>query len=323
MRQSDEIGENDSNEPDETFSPNGFIILDKPPGPTSYDCIRFLRRTCQIPPEIKIGHLGTLDPFACGVILIALGKAVKFAGFALNFRKTYRARIYLGEETDTLDPTGKVVAAAAIPPDWANRLNEIKAQFTGEIEQMPPVYSAKQVDGKRSYKAARKGQSIELKSSKVTVYSLEIQELFEYGFDFTCEVSSGTYIRSLARDMAKALGTVGHLIGLERTAVGEFTADLSIPFRAFEVGGRHVLLHHLRPSDQLLNDLPSCIVAPESEYKILHGQKFAEIDIEKNWPDFENTPEIVRLIDRTGRFLSLGKLKGKPLSIIPFKPAND
>ncbi|MFH1675768.1 MAG: tRNA pseudouridine(55) synthase TruB [bacterium] len=325
MRPSDGIGEHGPHDSDEPFAPNGFIVLDKPPGPTSYDCIRFLRRTCRIPSDIKIGHLGTLDPFACGVILIALGKAVKFAEFALHRKKAYRARVYLGEETDTLDPTGKVISAASIPPDWSSRLDEIKARFTGEIEQMPPVFSAKQVDGKRSYKAARKGESIELKPSKVTVYSLEILSFDENLFDFTCEVSGGTYVRSLARDMAKELGTVGHLVGLERTAVGEFDSDLSIPFSAFEVGGRHVLLHHLRPPDQLLGHLPSCTVGPESEHKIPHGQKLSRDDIEKDWPDEKNAPEIIRLNDRNGKFLSLGKINpsGKPLLIIPFKRVDD
>ncbi len=314
----DPAGKNDS--PSKTgIGPHGLIVLDKPPGPTSYDCIRFLRRTCEIPPKWKMGHLGTLDPFASGLVVIALGQAVRYAEFALHSRKRYRARLFLGEETDTLDPTGKVINTSPIPSDWKEKIEEIGKQFVGEIEQVPPVFSAKQVDGKRSYKAARKGEKLELEPVRVTVYELEFGEAEGSWIDFSVEVSGGTYIRALARDMARAIGTVGHLAGLERLSVGPFDSDISIPFEAFEVGGMKVLIHHLRPVDQILAHLPSVTVVPESEEKLLHGQMLGTKDIRGGVPQIGDD-ETLRLVDENGRFKALGRMKRDPVGVGPYKP---
>lgn len=293
---------------------HGLLVVDKPPGPTSYDVIRFLRKTCGINKKWKIGHLGTLDPFASGVMVIAFGQAVKYSEFGLRFRKTYRARLWLGDETDTLDPTGKVIATAPVPDDWKDRLAEVCSKFTGEIQQVPPAFSAKQVDGVRAYKSARAGEPVELKPVKVTIYSLQIIASDMNWVDFVAEVSSGTYVRSLGRDIAHALGTVGHLVGLERMSVGPFDCDMSIPFEAFERGGMDVLKHHLKPVDTILAELPSVVVKAESVDKIIYGKLLGSDDVEGEIGGME----IYRIYDSEGRFRSLGRWA--EAGIIPYKP---
>lgn len=300
--------------------PHGLIVLDKPPGPSSYDCIRLLRRTCGLTRKWKIGHLGTLDPFAGGVLPIALGQAVRYAEFALRSRKKYRARLYLGEQTDTLDPTGSVIATAPVPPDWLDRLDEVKRLFTGDISQVPPAFSAKQVNGKRSYRAARRGENVELEPVEVTVYVLGFGDREETWVDFMAEVSGGTYIRSLGRDIANALGTVGHLVGLERLSVGPFTHEMSIPLDAFEVGGYQVLEHHLKSIDPLLDHLPACRIRPEREEKLIHGRPLAPSDMEDGFPDLEDGSATVRILDNQGSFRALGRPERDAQTIIPYKP---
>ncbi|HDS29768.1 MAG TPA: tRNA pseudouridine(55) synthase TruB [Firmicutes bacterium] len=302
----------------ENVNLHGLIAVDKPPGPSSYDCIRFLKRTCRISGKWKIGHFGTLDPFASGLVIIALGQAVKYSEFALGCRKGYRARLYLGEETDTLDPTGKIVASKPIPSDWKNRLDDVAKKFTGSITQTPPSYSAKQVNGHRAYYAARKGVPLELKPVEVNIYRLEFIGATEHWVDFSCEVSSGTYIRALGRDIAVELGTVGHLAGLERTMVGLYTIDEGIPFSAFEFGGMDVLLHHLKPPDKVLSHIPSLVLNSDRMTKLNNSDSLDKNDFTEGFSDFE-MPKTVRIVDSNGKFLALGKSDCESGKIKPFK----
>jgi tRNA pseudouridine55 synthase len=298
---------------------HGLIAVDKPPGPTTYDVIRFLRRTCCLDRKTRMGHLGTLDPFASGVVVVAFGQAVRYAQFALRLDKTYRARLWLGDETDTLDPTGKVVESSPVPSDWKDRLTNIRDRFIGEIEQMPPAFSAKQVDGKRAYNSARRGEAVALKPARITILELEFSDWGDNYVDFTCRVSSGTYIRSLGRDLAKAIGTTGHLVGLERTSVGPFSSEITIPFDAFEIGGRDVLEHHLKPIDMLLVDLPGVVLARGSEMKVVHGKELETSDID-SFPDGSEQIDVVRIMDSDGLFRSLGRMNESTGRIRPFKP---
>ncbi len=305
---------------DQEVRPHGLLVFDKPPGPTSYDCIRFLKRTCRLGAKWKIGHLGTLDPFASGVLLIALGQATRYASFALESAKKYRARLWLGDETDTLDPTGTVIASAPVPPDWPDRLPDISCKFIGIIEQAPPAFSAKQVDGKRSYRAARAGAPIDLEPVEVEIYSLEFTGIAENWVDFTATVSGGTYIRALGRDIAKALGTVGHLLGLERIASGRFPVEEAIPMKAFEVGGSTVMMHHLRPVDQILEHLRPCMIRDDRIPRLLHGGIVTREDIAGDFPDSPVESEVLRFVDSKGGFLALGRVTENPGEIVPFKP---
>lgn len=308
----------------DSFSePHGIIVIDKPPGPTSFDCIRFLKRTCEIPSRWKTGHLGTLDPFASGVMVIALGKAVRYAEYSLKSRKKYRARMWLGDETDTLDPTGKVTESKPIPENWVDRLSDIEAHFTGKINQIPPAYSAKHVNGRRSYDAARKGEMLQLKPVEVEIFSLQFTNPSEYWVDFVTEVSSGTYIRSLARDIAYKLETVGHLIGLERIAHGPFNKEVAIPFSAFETGGGHVLEHHLRTVDQILYSLKPLTIKQGLINKIIHGQILEMDDFSCADTNQILQDETVKIINEIGEFVSLGRVKSvteSTIEVTPFKP---
>lgn len=300
--------------------PHGILVIDKPPGPTSFDCIRFLRRTCSLPRKWKIGHLGTLDPFASGVMVIALGQAVRYAMYGLKSVKEYRARLWLGEETDSLDLTGNVVKSQPIPTGWQDRLDEVREELTGKIMQIPPAFSAKQVDGKRSYRAAREGKILELEPVEVEIFSLEFGEMSDQWIDFTARVSRGTYIRSLGRDIALELGTLGYLIGLERIASGPFRKEVAIPFSAFEVGGSHVLTHHLRPVGEILGNLEKLIVRHDRIGKIKDGKVLFEEDFVTDVPLSFEFEHIYRLLDEKGTFLALGRPSGKSGEIIPFKP---
>jgi tRNA pseudouridine55 synthase len=300
--------------------PHGLILIDKPPGPTSFDCIRFLRRTCNLPPKWKTGHLGTLDPFASGVMVIALGQAVRYAGYGLHSDKMYRARLWLGDETDTLDPTGKVTISKPVPEGWKNNLEKISQEFTGKTEQVPPAFSAKQVNGERSYTAARKGRILELKPATIEIYSLQFTGTDENWIDFVCHVSGGTYIRSLARDIALRLGTVGHLLGLERIRTGPFPIEESIPFSAFEAGRAHVLTHHLRPINQILDHLPQVVIRTGMEEKLINGIALGPGDIESGFPVSAEEEKIFRIMDSNSNFRALGKFREGSSKIIPFKP---
>jgi len=302
-------------EPDQL---HGILVVDKPPGPTTFDVIRFLRKTCNLPRKLKIGHLGTLDPFASGVVLVAFGKALKYASFALHLTKTYRARLWLGDETDTLDPTGKVIKTAPLPQNWQDKITQSINAMRGDIIQIPPAFSAKHTHGSRAYELARQGKNVELKPIRVTIYKIEIIGFGDSWLDFTAEVSSGTYMRSLARDLASSIGTVGHLVGLERTAVGSFNSDLSIPFSAFEVGGINTLIHHLKPIDALIEHLPYIVLKHGRENKILTGLKLTPKDLEHPFPPPNAT--IFKVLDPSGNFLSLAKKTKKENSMIPFKP---
>ncbi len=315
-----EMQDTRSLKPDIEPRPNGLIVVDKPPGPTTYDCIRHLRRACRIPRDWKMGHLGTLDPFATGVVVIAMGQAVRYAEYALHSTKKYRARLWLGEETDTLDPTGKVIDAKPVPPGLKARLPDAAAKFTGFIEQMPPAFSAKQVGGRRSYKAARKGEKVELRPVKVEILSIAFDEPAENWVDFVTVVSAGTYIRALGRDIARELGTVGHLIGLERLAVGRFPLEEAIPFDAFEVGGARPLLNHLRPVEQILEHLAAVTIRSGAGEKVLHGRLLSDEDFEGELPSAESQAQAVRLVDTNGKLMALGRPCDNPPGIVPFKP---
>jgi len=201
---------------------DGIILIDKPSGITSAEVVRRIK--ARVKPS-RVGHLGTLDPFATGVLPIMVGEATKLAPMLEGGEKVYAGVIKLGAETDTLDRDGKVVREAPVPAIDADRLAAVAKQFTGKIDQVPPVFSAIKRDGVRMYKLARKGNPEELepppiRNIEIKVLSLDLMSADEIRFVATC--SPGTYARALARDIGVALGTVGHLMELRRTRSGNF-----------------------------------------------------------------------------------------------------
>lgn len=222
---------------------SGLLLLDKPAGCTSFEVVRRVRRRLQVR---KVGHLGTLDPFATGLLPLALGEATKLTPFLLAADKTYLAVVRLGEETDTQDCTGKVVARSEKLPE-PPEIYRAAARFVGEIEQRPPLYSAVHYRGERLYRLARRGEAVEPEPRRVRIHRLEIKEvaLPEVVMEVTC--SKGTYIRTLAADLGQALGCGGHLKALRRLAVGPFRVEEALPLHRLENLDREAITSRLIP----------------------------------------------------------------------------
>jgi tRNA pseudouridine55 synthase len=195
----------------------GLLLVDKPAGMTSHDVVQQVRR---IYAERSIGHLGTLDPFATGLLVLLLGRATRLANFLDMEPKVYEAAIKFGTETDTDDSTGTAIREAPPPADAAIR--SAVRLLTGTISQVPPAYSAKSVDGTRAYDAARRGEPLDLQPVDVTVHAWEIRGLDAGSLSATVTCSGGTYIRALARDLGRLTSSAAHLASLRRTRVGSF-----------------------------------------------------------------------------------------------------
>ena len=263
------------------FHAHGWIILDKPRGLGSTQAVGAVKRNLRDGgyPKTKVGHGGTLDPLAEGVLPIALGEATKLAGRMLDASKIYDFTLRFGEETDTLDAEGKVIARSDTRPSIAE-IEAILPRFTGEIEQVPPAYSALMVDGKRAYDRARAGEEVALKTRQVTVYSLFIVE-GSHGRDeitLTAHVSKGTYIRSLARDIARALGSCGHVTYLRRTKAGPFTKDQAISLDILNQIGRGAGLEAIiLPLEAGLDDIPALHLDQTDAQAIRQGRALSEL----------------------------------------------
>jgi tRNA pseudouridine55 synthase len=297
--------------------PHGWIILDKPLGLGSTQAVAAVKRNLRAAGygKVKVGHGGTLDPLATGVLPIALGEATKLAGRMLDASKVYAFTVRFGEETDTLDLEGKVVATSAVRPTLAD-VEAILPRFTGPIEQIPPAYSALMVDGERAYVRARAGEEVELASHNVTVYALEIlpgtgrgtteggggvqasgRDLSPSGspartpppflrngppprseedpdeITLRTHVSKGTYIRSLARDLARALGTVGHVTMLRRLKAGPFALETAISLdKLNEVAKGAPLENVILPLEAGLVDIPALNLGPEQASMVRQGR---------------------------------------------------
>ena len=241
-------------------APHGWLILDKPRGLGSTQAVAAVKRNLRQSgySKTKVGHGGTLDPLAEGVLPIALGEATKLAGRMLDASKIYEFTVQFGVETDTLDTEGQVVERSDVRPTL-DQVEAILPQFTGSIEQVPPAYSALKVDGKRAYDLARAGEQVELKTRSVTIHSLVISggEGGEH-VTLTAHVSKGTYIRSLARDIAHALGTCGHVTYLRRTKAGPFLEGQAISLdKLNEIANGAQLSDLLLPLEAGLDDIPA------------------------------------------------------------------
>jgi tRNA pseudouridine55 synthase len=210
---------------------DGIILVDKREGETSSNGVRRVKRALGAP---KVGHAGTLDPFATGLLIILLGEGTKLSRYVMAGEKTYRARLGLGIETDTFDLTGHVVQTRTVPTLTPEGVHEKALQFVGEIEQVPPAFSALKYKGTRAYKLARKGIEFELPKRKVTIRSIAITslELPDLTMEVVC--SSGTYIRSLAADLGRRLGTGAHLKALRRLTSEPFSVDEAIDLKDVE-----------------------------------------------------------------------------------------
>ena len=254
---------------------HGWIILDKPVGMGSTQAVSAVKRALRdaAEPKTKVGHGGTLDPLASGVLPIALGEATKLAGRMLDATKAYDFTIRFGEETDTLDLEGRVIATSDVHPSL-DEIDAVLPQFTGPLEQIPPAFSALKVDGKRAYDLARAGENVELAARRVLIHSLSMLTASSKEATFSATVSKGTYIRSLARDISHALGTVGHVTMLRRTKAGPFSLEqaISLDFLNDAAKARE-LTRTVLPLEAGLDDIPALPVTPEQARLIRHGQQ--------------------------------------------------
>lgn len=279
---------------------SGWLILDKPRGMGSTQGVSAVKRVLRQNgyAKTKVGHGGTLDPLAEGVLPIALGEATKLAGRMLDSDKIYAFTIRFGEETDTLDSEGPVIATSDVRPTFAE-VEAVLPRFTGAIEQVPPAYSALKVDGQRAYDLARAGEAVELKSRGVTIHQLTLRHPRGAGdsaklasveegqldsrlrgndgvldeVTLVAHVSKGTYIRSLARDIAQALGTCGHVTYLRRIKAGPFREEQAISLDNLEEAAKGAGFEHLLlPLEAGLDDIPALALDQTSAQAVRQGR---------------------------------------------------
>lgn len=254
---------------------HGWIILDKPLGLGSTQGVSAVKRALREGGygKFKVGHGGTLDPLATGVLPVAIGEATKLAGRMLDASKVYEFTIGFGVETDTLDAEGQAVTTSDARPTAA-AIEAVLPRFTGPIDQAPPAFSALKLGGVRAYDLARKGAAVALASRRVVIYDLQLRSRELDEITLIAHVSKGTYIRSLARDIARALGTVGHVTMLRRTRAGPFTLDHAISLdKLGELGHGRALDECLLPLGAGLDDIPALALAPDQAGLLRLGQR--------------------------------------------------
>jgi tRNA pseudouridine55 synthase len=284
----------------EPLTQNSILVIDKPMNQSSAQVVGALKKILCVG---KIGHTGTLDPFATGVLICCINKATKLARFFLNGNKTYEATVHLGVETDSQDATGHVIAAHQVGKVEKKRLNELLQRFTGEIEQTPPVYSALKYKGVPLYKLARKGTPIQKSPRQVTVYGLNIVDIQLPLIRLEIQCSAGTYIRTLAADIGQALGCGAHLKALRRVASSGFSLDAAFTLSEIKhlADSQQIGNHLINPTDAL-KDFPQWVADDALARKIHHGQRIALRDLPGN---LLNPEGYLKIINPSGELLAV------------------
>lgn len=280
----------------------GIILIDKPKDITSFGAVARVRRVCG---EKKCGHTGTLDPMATGLLTVMLGGATRFSELLPSHDKAYRAEFRLGTVTDTLDITGKVLETRPVSANAA-QVAAALAEFVGEIEQLPPMYSAVSVNGKRLYDLARQGVEVEREPRRVTVYSAEILEANESAGEYavSVECSSGTYIRTLISDLGEKLGCGAVLTELRRTAANGFKIDSAVTLEALSQAAESGELDRLIiPVDRALEEYPIITVSAAQARRFGNG---GELSLERL--KYPRTLGLFRIYDPAGAFMGLGEI---------------
>ena len=294
---------------------HGVALVDKPAGMSSFSVVSRLRRIFRTLGVTKAGHTGTLDPLATGLLPICIGESTKFAQRLLDADKGYFATVKLGIATTTADAEGEITARSDVHIE-ATIFAAMLAKFRGKIEQIPPIYSALKIDGKPAYQYARAGLAVEIKSRIVEIYAVELvasrPELQEFDINVRC--SKGTYIRTLAVDLALALGTVGHLSGLSRTRTGGFDLADAHPLDAWMETDDATRLSWLLPTESLVAELPSLDLTAQQAVDICNGKVVAmPTETLHQAPDASDVAlggnvTLLRLQDAQKGFLGLGAL---------------
>jgi tRNA pseudouridine55 synthase len=274
---------------------NGLLVVDKPQGWTSHDVVARVRRIAN---ERSVGHLGTLDPMATGVLPLVLGKWTRLAQFYLDARKRYEGTIRFGFATDTYDAEGERLGEESPVTFTETELQEAIEAFRGTIEQKPPPFSAKKIKGVPAYKLARQEKEVDLDPVEVTVAEFEIGPVKDGLADFHAHVSSGTYVRSLAHDLGQKLGCGAHLASLRRTQHAEFDLSGAVTLEALQTSGES-LAEHLLSARQVLPQMPAVVATDEQLTKVRHGNPVNLMELSSASP--------VKVLSQDGELAAIAK----------------
>ncbi len=285
---------------------DGFIALDKPKGPTSHAIVQGLKNRFGLS---KIGHVGTLDPMATGLLLLCIGQATKFSRFLVGADKAYVAELVLGESTDTYDAEGQITEKKSVKGVTKDSVEKALAELRGAILQKPPMFSAKKIKGRRLYKLARQGMKIERQELPVKIYKNKLLELQSSRMSLEIECSKGTYVRSIAHDLGKSLGCGAHLGGLRRTRVGKFSERDMVSLH--DLKHSESLDAFLSPIGNALSQFPSLDLKADDCRKLLNGQ---QVVLEEKgdhgcWVLYESSNETHKRFIGVGEVIENGVLK--------------
>lgn len=262
---------------------NGMIVIDKPQAYTSHDIVAIVKKKL----GEKVGHTGTLDPNATGVLPLLIGKGTKLSGYLIDHDKTYEVELKFGEKTDTADGEGKILEIREVPASVWEQVSGVLASFQGRQKQMPPMYSAIKVKGKKLYEYARSGKEVAIPEREIEIFAihLEKQNPEKQEITFMVHCSKGTYIRSLCEAIAEKLGTVGYMKNLRRKTVGKFTLEDAITLDAFEKMTVEDIQAKMRTAEEVLQDKPKCLL-PENKFQLFcNGVKLSQQEIGQDLPD--------------------------------------
>ncbi|MBX7115014.1 MAG: tRNA pseudouridine(55) synthase TruB [Myxococcaceae bacterium] len=273
---------------------NGVVVIDKPKGPTSFDVVHKVRRALALS---KVGHTGTLDPMATGVLPLCLGEATKVAGYIIEADKGYQATVRFGATTDTYDAEGQVVSTALVPKLTRELLESALQPFRGTFSQKPPMYSAIKVNGKKLYELARAGKHVEVEPRTVTVYSLTLNDFSATEAQLSLRCSKGFFVRSLAFDLGQALGCGAHLTALRRTESGPFTLAQALPLQTLLERPALALSKQVSLNDAL-SAVPTLEVSGVEADKVRHGVR---VEVLK-------PTGLYRVVDKGGELLAIAEV---------------
>ncbi len=296
---------------------HGWLIVDKPSGATSVSVVSAVRRGTS---AAKAGHGGTLDPLATGVLPVALGEATKTVPYVMDTAKIYRFTVRWGEQRDTDDAEGRILQCCDTRPD-AEAIRRVLPRFVGTIAQVPPQYSAIKVEGRRAYALARADIAVALQPRNVVIESFELVEVPDPDrAEFVVVAGKGAYMRALARDLAAALGTVGHVCALRRTAVGPFTEADAIPLdKVVTLGHSGALTEQVLPVEAALVDIPALVLTEAEARRLQHGQPIAVLPVARRLPQKLNLRDAVVCAMSEDKPVALARVQGgeiRPVRIL-------
>jgi len=284
----------------------GLLNIIKPPGMTSHDVVSFIRRTYSLK---RVGHAGTLDPAAAGVLPVALGPATRMLEYMTDCDKSYRVELTIGYETDTGDDTGTITKSMDCIMPAQSKIIEVLASFLGTIEQVPPMYSAIKVQGKKLYELARAGITIERKARTITIHKINLLKIDQRKFLFDVTCSKGTYIRSLCTDIGEKINCPVVMSFLVRTRVGSFSLDQAFTLEEIEENAEGALL----PVDNALDYMPKVVLSKETASAFKHGQNIS-MSTDEGYDQ-----ALLRIYDHQNLFIGIGQKKYGTAVMIPIK----